>query len=112
MDSGPLAAPRFWSKSRPVMSFEPRFLVFPRRFAFALFAFALALCLIAAESRAQTADGPIAPDSPRAAIEEFTRLTQSNEYKKAARYLDLSGVDQADGPVLAKHLREVLDRHL
>ncbi len=54
----------------------------------------------------------VAPDSPRAAMTDFMRLTRAGDYEKAARYLDLSGVDQADGPILAKHLREVLDRHL
>jgi MscS family membrane protein len=52
------------------------------------------------------------PDSPRAAMLDFTALTRSGDYVKAARYLDLSSVNQADGPLLAKHLREVLDRHL
>jgi MscS family membrane protein len=54
----------------------------------------------------------IAPDSPRAAIEEFTTFTRNGEYVKAARYLDLSAVDASDGPLLAKRLRDVLDRHL
>ncbi|MES1178429.1 MAG: mechanosensitive ion channel family protein [Myxococcales bacterium] len=54
----------------------------------------------------------VAPDSPRAAIDEFTTLTRNGDYVKAARYLDLSAVDASDGPVLAKRLRDVLDRHL
>jgi len=54
----------------------------------------------------------VAPDSPRAAMTDFTKLTRSGDYGKAQRYLDLSSVDQADGPTLAKRLREVLDRHL
>jgi MscS family membrane protein len=54
----------------------------------------------------------VAPDSPRAAMTDFMLLTRAGNYAKAARYLDLSAVDQADGPMLAKHLREVLDRHL
>lgn len=45
-------------------------------------------------------------------MSEFTRFTRSGEYEKAARYLDLSAVDQDDGPILAKRLRDVLDRHL
>ena len=45
-------------------------------------------------------------------MSEFTRLTRSGEYEKAARYLDLSAVDPSDGPILAKRLRDVLDRHL
>ncbi len=45
-------------------------------------------------------------------MSEFTRFTRSGDYEKAARYLDLSAVDQSDGPILAKRLRDVLDRHL
>ena len=55
---------------------------------------------------------PVAPDSPRASIADFNKLTRAGDYAKAARYLDLSQVDQSDGPLLAKHLRDVLDRHL
>jgi MscS family membrane protein len=54
----------------------------------------------------------VAPDSPRAAIGEFTTLTRNGDYVKAARYLDLAAVDASDGPVLAKRMRDVLDRHL
>src|SRR3954468_1769085 len=54
----------------------------------------------------------IAPDSPRASLTDFNRLTRAGDYGNAARYLDLSAVDQTEGPLLAKHLREVLDRHL
>jgi MscS family membrane protein len=54
----------------------------------------------------------VAPDSPRAAIGEFTTLTRNGDYVKAAGYLDLSAVEPSDGPVLAKRLRDVLDRHL
>ncbi len=57
-------------------------------------------------------DEKVAPDSPRAAMTDFMRLTRAADYAKATRYLDLSSVDQADGPILAKHLQEVLDRHL
>jgi MscS family membrane protein len=54
----------------------------------------------------------VAPDSARAALTEFFNLTQEGDYEKAAHYLDLSLVDPGDGPILAEHLREVLDRHL
>jgi len=43
---------------------------------------------------------------------EFTRFTRSGDYERAARYLDLTAVDRDDGPILAKRLRDVLDRHL
>ena len=65
-----------------------------------------------APSSGAAPEEPVAPDSPRAAMSDFTKLTRGGDYGKAARYLDLSSVDQADGPLLAKHLREVLDRHL
>jgi hypothetical protein len=54
----------------------------------------------------------VAPDSPRAAITDFRHLTHKGDFVGAARYLDLSTVEQSDGPELAQHLREVLDRHL
>ena len=54
----------------------------------------------------------VAPDSPRAAIADFRKLTRARDLAGAARYLDLSQVDAADGPTLAEHLREVLNRHL
>ncbi len=106
---------------------------FPRRFVTLVLACALALGLLAIASRAPAGPLPsptlsaakpaaetpsaapeekVAPDSPRAAMDEFNRYTRSGEYEKAARYLDLSAVDQSDGPTLAKRLRDVLDRHL
>jgi len=54
----------------------------------------------------------VAPDSPRASLTEFYRLTRIGDFKSAARYLDLSSVAQSDGALLAQHLKEVLDRHL
>jgi MscS family membrane protein len=66
----------------------------------------------AAASAAPEKDEKIAPDSPRAAMSEFSEFTRSGEYQKAARYLDLSSVEANDGPLLAKRLRDVLDRHL
>ncbi|HEY3667150.1 MAG TPA: mechanosensitive ion channel family protein [Polyangiaceae bacterium] len=63
-------------------------------------------------SAAAPAEETVAPDSPRAAFIDFRRLTHRGDFASAARYLDLSSVDQSDGPDLAQHLREVLDRHL
>ena len=121
------------------MSFEPNSPVaLPRRSVTVAFAFALSLCLIALAARASAnqfgasapsppktaasasdassatppAEEKVAPDSPRFAMSEFTRLTRSGDYDKAANYLDLSAVDTSDGPILAKRLRDVLDRHL
>jgi len=103
------------------------------------FAFVLSLCLVAVAARASAnqfgvaapsppktaaasasdashatppAEEKAAPDSPRFAMSEFTRLTRSGDYESAANYLDLSAVDASDGPILAKRLRDVLDRHL
>jgi MscS family membrane protein len=59
-----------------------------------------------------TAEEKVAPDSPRAAITDFRHLAHRGDFAGAARYLDLSTVEQSDGPELAQHLREVLDRHL
>ena len=122
------------------MSFEPRRpALFPRRFARVWFTFVLTIAGLAlaapasavqsgpasagatkpaesASKESNASSGPAeekpAPDSPRAAMSEFTRYTRSGEYDQAARYLDLSAVDPSDGPVLAKRLRDVLDRHL
>jgi len=116
------------------MSFEPRFSAFfPRRLAVAVYAFALWIgltsfgaraaadpsaanaakaVLIASGGSSSTIEEKVAPDSPRAAMSDFTQLTRSGDYTKAARYLDLSSVESSDGPVLAKRLRDVLDRHL
>lgn len=116
------------------MSFELRFsALFPRRLAAAVGAFLLWVgCLTltsrafagpgttnlskpntaAAGSGSEAAEEKVAPDSPRAAMSEFTQLTRSGDYVQAARYLDLSSVNASDGPVLAKRLRDVLDRHL
>jgi MscS family membrane protein len=70
----------------------------------------------AAAASANVAAAPpeeqVAPDSPRAAMTDFLKWTRHGEYAKAARYLDLSSVDESDGPLLAKHLSEVLERHL
>jgi len=55
----------------------------------------------------------VAPDSPRAAVVEFERLVRAGDYAGAARYLDLTGVaPDVDGPTLARHLKEVLNRRL
>lgn len=119
-----------------MISFEPRCPAFNlRRLALGLLAFALAVGLVAvpaqaaasqfglptlgaasSASDANSAAAPVeekaAPDSPRASMSEFTRYTRSGDYQTAARYLDLSAVDPSDGPILAKRLRDVLDRHL
>lgn len=54
----------------------------------------------------------VAPDSPRAALRDFRRLTREGDFAGAARYLDLSKVNSGDGPTLAQHFKEVLNRRL
>jgi len=101
------------------MRFEPRFSArLRRRLGLCLLALALSLGVIGRVSAADTVtpappveDKP-APDSPRVAMNEFGQFTRSGDYQNAARYLDLSAVDRNDGPILAKRLRDVLDRHL
>lgn len=54
----------------------------------------------------------VAPDSPRASLTEYFRWVRAGDYTRAARYLELTGVSPSDGPLLAKRLQDVLDRHL
>lgn len=73
---------------------------------------------VSAAPKSDKADTPpeepenVAPDSPRAALREFRRLTREGDFAGAARYLDLSKVNSADGPTLAQHFKEVLNRRL
>lgn len=53
-----------------------------------------------------------APDSPRASIEDFLALCRQGRYDDAARHLGLAEGARARGPLLARHLKAVLDRHL
>ena len=66
----------------------------------------------AADSGARdTADAsPAAPGSPRAALEQYLRLTRTGRYTEAARYLDVPSSAAADAGALARQLRAVLDR--
>jgi len=54
----------------------------------------------------------VAADSPRAALSDFRRLTREGNFAGAARYLDLTKVNSDEGPTLARHLKEVLNRRL
>ncbi|HEX2673786.1 MAG TPA: mechanosensitive ion channel family protein [Polyangiaceae bacterium] len=108
------------------MPFEPSFRAFfLRRLAVIAAACWLSLVALRATASADQSAAPsasalpadekeekAAPDSPRAAMSEFAQLTRSGDYQRAARYLDLSAVEAGDGPLLAKRLRDVLDRHL
>ncbi|WP_081865247.1 mechanosensitive ion channel family protein [Chondromyces apiculatus] len=53
---------------------------------------------------------PEAPDSPRASMREFLRLSREGRYEEATRYLDVPS--RANGPELAQRLRAVLERHV
>ncbi|HUG55131.1 MAG TPA: mechanosensitive ion channel family protein [Vicinamibacteria bacterium] len=53
-----------------------------------------------------------APGSPRAAVAEFLDLAREGRYREAARFLDLSDVEEGRGAELARRLKAVLDRHL
>ncbi len=65
-----------------------------------------------AENSEPEANEVVAPDSPRAALREFRRLTREGDFAAAARYLDLSKANSSEGAVLAEHLKEVLNRRL
>jgi MscS family membrane protein len=66
----------------------------------------------AASAEEGAAEVVVAPDSPRATMTDFRRLTRARDFAGAAKYLDLSKVDPNDGPLLAEHLKEVLNRRL
>lgn len=55
---------------------------------------------------------PVAPDSPRAAVQAYFELCRAGEFAEAAAYLDLPESAKAQGPILARRLKEVLDRQI
>ena len=60
----------------------------------------------------QPIEEPVAPDSPRAAVQTFLELCRRSQYEEAAAYLDLArNGDKGRGPELAQRLKAVLDRH-
>jgi len=61
---------------------------------------------------APEADRAAEPDSPRAAVQTFLDLAREGRWKEAARYLELEEAQPDRGPVLARRLKAVLDRHL
>lgn len=54
----------------------------------------------------------VAPDSPRAALDEFLSLANSGDFGSAAAFLDLAPDQRSRGRDLAERLKAVLDRHL
>lgn len=51
------------------------------------------------------------PESPRAALLDFFELAREGQYEDAARYLDLPRSEYGRGPLLARRLKDVLDRY-
>jgi len=55
-------------------------------------------------------------ESPRSAVRGYLEACRAGDYRRAASHLDLSESDRSqldgDGPVLARHLKVVLDRSL
>jgi MscS family membrane protein len=94
--------------------------VLPVASVFLAFALAARPAGAAADSPAPAPSAAPAPEavaavdaeSPRAALSEFLELARAGRFGDAARFLDLSGLDAARGPVLAQRLKAVLDRHL
>ncbi len=64
------------------------------------------------ESPAPTPAVEVTPDSPRTSLAEYLQLCRAGRYAQAARFLDLSPQQEANGAVYARKLKAVLDRHL
>lgn len=54
----------------------------------------------------------VSRESPRASLDRFFALTREGHYDSAVIYLDLPDSMEDRGPVLARQLKSVLDRHL
>jgi MscS family membrane protein len=63
-------------------------------------------------SSAPAAEIPTSPLSPRAAVQEFLRLTAAQDWEEAARFLAVPPRDRARSAQLARRLRLVLDQRL
>lgn len=57
-------------------------------------------------------EGHAAPDSPRASLQRYLDLTREGRFDDAAAYLDLPPSRAAEGAVLARRLKSVLDHYL
>jgi len=78
---------------------------------------ALLLALFASGARAESAAAAqAAASNPREAMQDYLDAADKGDYARAARRLDLSAIPEAkraaEGPVLARHLKVVLDRTL
>jgi len=65
-----------------------------------------------AASPAPEPEAEISRSSPRASLQEYLDACREGRFDLAAGYLALDGVSPARGPELARHLKDVLDRHL
>ena len=54
----------------------------------------------------------VAPDSPRASVLAYLAEAESGEWERAARYLALPKGRGDEGPLLARRLKAVLDKHV
>ncbi|MCG6923419.1 MAG: mechanosensitive ion channel family protein [Acidobacteria bacterium] len=61
---------------------------------------------------AEPQESEVAPDSPRASLEAYLLEGRAGEWAKAARYLALPEERRSEGPVLAEHLKAVLDKYV
>jgi MscS family membrane protein len=79
-------------------------------------AFWLALVLLSVTSQTATAASDLDRSTPRAAVVGYLEACREADYERAATFLNLSPVREADraqrGPVLARQLKEVLDQKL
>ncbi|MGD8896956.1 MAG: mechanosensitive ion channel family protein [Acidobacteriota bacterium] len=66
----------------------------------------------AAAEDAEPRESEVAPDSPRASLEAYLLEGRAGEWAKAARYLALPEESRSEGPVLAEHLKAVLDKYV
>ncbi len=68
--------------------------------------------LSASKPTVDTPSGVVAPDSPRASMQEFLRFANANAWTAAAEYLEVPSADRGNAALLAKHLKVVLDQRL
>jgi MscS family membrane protein len=68
---------------------------------------------IGARAPAPVSNGtPVSPASPRAAVQEFLRLAEANDFTGAADFLAVAAADRVRAPQLARRLKSVLDQRL
>jgi MscS family membrane protein len=54
----------------------------------------------------------VSPASPRAAVQEFMRLTEANDFTAAADFLSVPSAERDRAPELARRLKAVIDQRL